>query len=356
MVRLAARELSMDLNIRDNEASADFKQVITETWKTKFQLVLLDMHQRNKAKWMIRHFKNHFLSILAGVDAAFPPYLWDLLLPQAKLTVNLLPQATINPKISTWEYFNGPFDFNETPLVPMGCRVLIHAKPATRQSWDYRAKQGFYVGPALDHYRCYKLVKLETKQKVISNTVKFRHAYLQIPALLADDKIINRLQLMAGALRNAPPPTSSNQLDAIKMLHTLFEKWKLLALPALQIDSRPVHIPCVSPASMPSRVQDITPAPNLTNNLFHALEYDDDKEAPSATTWSPPPLPASVPRTPAQCAHVAPFHQATPTRLIFDDIASPSASSTTPCRRPLGVPGKRRQTNKCSFICSLKVN
>jgi hypothetical protein len=72
---LAARGLLVDLNIRDNEASADFKGVITKTWKTKFQLVPPDMHRRNKAKRMIWHFKNHFLCILAGVDAAFPSYL-----------------------------------------------------------------------------------------------------------------------------------------------------------------------------------------------------------------------------------------------------------------------------------------
>ncbi len=75
--------------------------------------------------------------------------------------------------------------------------MLIHAKLATHQSWDYRAKQGFYIGPALD-YRCYELVKSETKQKVISKMVEFRHTYLQIPVVLADDKIINVLQVMAG--------------------------------------------------------------------------------------------------------------------------------------------------------------
>jgi hypothetical protein len=190
MERLAAHGLSVDLNIRDNAATVDFKWVITESWKTKFQLVLPAMHRRNKAKRMIRHFKNHFLSILAGFDTTFPPYLWDLLLPQAKLTVNLLCQATINPRISTWEYFDGPFDFNKTLLAPMGYRVLIHAKPATRHSWDYIAKHGFHVGPGLDHYRCYKLVKPETKQKVISNMVEFRCTYLQIPVVSADDKII----------------------------------------------------------------------------------------------------------------------------------------------------------------------
>ncbi len=157
----------------------------------------------------------------------------------------------------------------------MGCRVLICAKSAMPQSWDCREKQGYYyVGPALDHYRCYKLVKLETKQKVISGMVEFGNAYLQIPVVLADDKIINRLQVMADALRNAPPPTSSNQLDGIEMLRTLFEKWKLLAPPALMIDSHPVCVPHVSLPPTSSRVQDTTPAPICTNNPFYALEND----------------------------------------------------------------------------------
>ncbi len=86
-------------------------------------------------------------------------------------------------------------------------------------------------------------MKSETKQKVISNTVEFRHAYLQIPAVLADDKIINRLQVMAGVLQSALPPTSSTQLDAIEMLCTLFEKWKLLAPPALLNEGRALRLP-----------------------------------------------------------------------------------------------------------------
>jgi hypothetical protein len=97
-------------------------------------------------------------------------------------------------------------------------------------------------------------VKLETKQKVISNTVEFRHVYLQIPAVLADDKIINGLQVMERTLQNAPPPTLSDQLDAIETLHTLLEKWKLLAPPVLQIVSRPVRVPRVSLTPTPSRV------------------------------------------------------------------------------------------------------
>ena len=90
MTRLAARGLSVDLQILDIEASAAYKQAITFTWQSKFQLVPPEMHRCNRAERAIRTFKDHFLSILAGVDQSFPPYLWDLLLPQAELTLNLL--------------------------------------------------------------------------------------------------------------------------------------------------------------------------------------------------------------------------------------------------------------------------
>ncbi len=131
MTRLAARGLAVDLQILDNEAGAAYKEAIIFKWNAKFQLVPSDMHRRNQAERTICTFKNHFLLILAGVNAAFPPYLWDLLLPQAELTLNLLRQAMLNPQISAWEFFLGPFDFNKMPLGPVGCRVLIHAKPST---------------------------------------------------------------------------------------------------------------------------------------------------------------------------------------------------------------------------------
>jgi hypothetical protein len=90
MMHWVARGLSVDLQILDNKASAAYKHTITFTWQAKFQLVLPDMHCQNRAEQAIRTFKAHFLSILAGVDSTFPPYLWDLLLPQAELALNLL--------------------------------------------------------------------------------------------------------------------------------------------------------------------------------------------------------------------------------------------------------------------------
>jgi hypothetical protein len=73
------------------------------------------------------------------------------------------------------------------------------------QSWllgglGIHAKPGFYISPALDFYRCFKLVKANTKSQVISDTVEFGHAYLSVPVPSAEDKIIHSLLVVAGAI------------------------------------------------------------------------------------------------------------------------------------------------------------
>jgi hypothetical protein len=107
MTRYVAWGLSIDLQILDNKASSANKEAITFKWNATFQLVPPDMHCHNQAERAIHTFKDHFLAIPASVNLAFPPYLWDLLLPQAELTLNLLQQATLNPRISVWEFFRG---------------------------------------------------------------------------------------------------------------------------------------------------------------------------------------------------------------------------------------------------------
>ena len=71
-------------------------------WGASYQLVPLNVHIRNIAERAIRKFKAHFLAILAGVDPDFPKFMWDSLLVQTELTINLLRKATLNPRMSAW--------------------------------------------------------------------------------------------------------------------------------------------------------------------------------------------------------------------------------------------------------------
>ena len=99
-----------------------------DRWGVKFQFFPPDMHRQNAAEQAIRTFKAHFLAILAGVSHDFPRHLWDLILTQTEMIPNLLRKATANPSISAWEFFNGKFNYNATPLGPLGIRVIIHTK------------------------------------------------------------------------------------------------------------------------------------------------------------------------------------------------------------------------------------
>jgi hypothetical protein len=100
MTRLTNKGHLDNLQILDNEASTEYKRTIKTKWKACFQLVPPHVHRRNQAERVIRTFKDLFIAILAGINKTFPKSLWDLLLPQAEMTVNLLRQSTILPTMS----------------------------------------------------------------------------------------------------------------------------------------------------------------------------------------------------------------------------------------------------------------
>ena len=136
-----------------------------------FQLVDPHAHRRNAAERAIRTFKNHVIAGLCSTDRNFPLHLWDRLLPQALLSLNLLRSSRINPKLSAWAQVHGAFDFNRTPLAPPGTRVLIHEPSTIRETWAPHAVEGWYVGPALNHYRCYTIWADATSSERIANTL-----------------------------------------------------------------------------------------------------------------------------------------------------------------------------------------
>ena len=99
---------------------------MTQDWNVEYQLVPPDMHRRNAAERVIRTFKAHFISIMAGFACNLPSHLWDVILPMADLTLNLLREAANNQELSAWSYFNSTFNYDSSPQDPLGCKVMIH--------------------------------------------------------------------------------------------------------------------------------------------------------------------------------------------------------------------------------------
>ena len=90
MQRLDDRGHHVDVQISDNGVSTDPKRTIVENWCATYQLVPPNVHRINVAERAIRTFKAHFIAVLAGVDPNFPKFMWDHLLVQTELKINVL--------------------------------------------------------------------------------------------------------------------------------------------------------------------------------------------------------------------------------------------------------------------------
>ena len=101
-------------------------------------------HQRNVAEVGIKSFKSHFIAILAGLPDSFPLRLWCKLVPQAELTLNILRPSHARPMVSAHTYVHGAFNFDQTPLAPIGCELQCHEKANNMGNLD-RALSGRLV-------------------------------------------------------------------------------------------------------------------------------------------------------------------------------------------------------------------
>jgi hypothetical protein len=140
------------------------------------QLVPHHLHHQNAAERAIQTFKNHFVAELCSVDKQFPMHIWCELLPQATLTLNIMHTSRIDPTISAATQLFGQFNVNRTPLAPPGSRVVAHVNPKARRSWAPHGEDAWYVGPATDHYRYYRVWMTGTNKTRIVDTVEFFHS------------------------------------------------------------------------------------------------------------------------------------------------------------------------------------
>jgi hypothetical protein len=157
----ANKGTTLQIHWMDNEASAAVKETLKKstTWTTNWSRHTFT-DAMPLAEQAIRTFKNHFIakmcSKMCSAAEDFPIQLWDRLLRQAEITLNLMQTSRVNLSISAQEAINGPFNYNKTPLAPPGCKVLIHEKPSQQTSWGPHGVVGWYLGPASEHYRCYQ--------------------------------------------------------------------------------------------------------------------------------------------------------------------------------------------------------
>ena len=117
----------------------------------------------------------------------------------------------------------GPYDFTATP----GTQVIIHEKSIQHKTWAPHGKDGWYIGPAPEHYRCYRTYVTTTKSEWISDTVTFLHHNTKIPTVNPIDEVITAVNKLTKVLVHPPDNTPitkcpNDTITALKTLAKLF--------------------------------------------------------------------------------------------------------------------------------------
>ena len=127
----------------------------------------------------------------------------------------------------------GTFDYSSTPLAPPGTKVIIHQKPQVRASWDLHGLMGFYIGPALNHYRCYTCHVPKTRSERTADTVTYIPSKIHIPEFDAKAHFHQALndivQIIRKPPKNLPFLTAGN--DTTNAIHLLAE---------IKLDTKPL--------------------------------------------------------------------------------------------------------------------
>jgi hypothetical protein len=254
---LTGKGFKPKLQTLDNQASGALKNFFTAN-DVDYQLVPPHCHRRNAAERAIRTFKEHFVVGLSSVDPTFTLHLWDRLLPQAEITLNLLQTPRLHPQLSAAAHFHGLVNYNKTAFALPGCKIIAHEKPGKRRTLAPHGQHGYSLGPAMHHYRCQNVSISATASEGIVDTLElFPHNY-QMPQLSSTDRLLMAAKDMTDALQNLHPEVTfarvgDDTILALTDLAAIF-KLKLRQTPSPTPHAAPPKVtqhPCLAESSNP---------------------------------------------------------------------------------------------------------
>jgi hypothetical protein len=206
-------------------------------------------------------------------------HLWDILLPQAVITLNMLRTSRINPKLSAVTHIFRQYDFNRAPMAPPGTRIIAHETPNRRRTWAPHGQYGWYLGPALEHYRCYTVYITKTGGDRIVETVDFFSEKITLPFPSPQDMATQAAVDLTRELLHPQPAgpfcqVGDTQTIALKRLADIFEgatqqKTKIVVPPTKKEDNNaPPRVQTnVSPPRVPNTTaQHMSPHQNIAPN------------------------------------------------------------------------------------------
>ena len=214
---------------------------------------------------------------MSSTHPDFPVAQWPKLITQANITLNLMRLSRINPQLSAYAQIFGQFDYQKTLMPPPGMKVLAHVLPSDRRSFDTHAIKAISVGPAMEHYRCFKVYIPSTGGVHIADTVRwFPHDGLKMPVPSKEALLQATLEGLRAALKSAVknnilPPEGTNSRDILLQLNDIFQnkdkrtnEANPTQAPTLAPSALPSVVPAPAPTQVPTALPRVVPVPAPT--------------------------------------------------------------------------------------------
>jgi hypothetical protein len=222
-------------------------------------------------------------------------HLWDRLLPQAEITLNLLRTSRLHPRLSVAAHYHGLVDYSKTAFAPPGFKIIAHEKPGRRRTWAPHGQHGYSLGPAMHHYRCQNVyISTTARERIVDTLELFPHNY-QMPQLSSTDRLLMAAKDMTDALQNPHPevPFASVGDDTIAALtdYAAIFKLKLRQAPSPATQASPAKV-VPRPSLVPSSTQ-ILNLPMPIRRQTRSQTTIDTQDIPNV----PLPLRVVTPRT-----------------------------------------------------------
>jgi hypothetical protein len=170
--------------------------------------------------------------------------------------------------MSAYASLYGNFDFNRTPIAPVGTKIVAHTNAATRTSFGAHGRTGWYIGPSLQHYRCWRCYIPETHSEVDVLKADFFPQQTPFPTFTREAYLRQTAEDMLQLLQPAEPPAIGNpplefgspMLNAyVKIADILRRAFSLpKTSPRLSLSVAP---PAQLPTSLPSPITATIPTP-----------------------------------------------------------------------------------------------
>ena len=117
-----------------------------------------------------------------------------------------------DPTKSANKEVKGKFDYNKTPLAPLGTKGLVYEDPAFRACWASHGTNAYYVGLAPKHYRCMRFYMPGTRRYRVTDTWCLYPTHCATPTISNPERTIIQATDTLTALGRTVPSTTSESI------------------------------------------------------------------------------------------------------------------------------------------------